>query len=119
MPKLDPRQLATAFQASQSGKGCRLDDAEQLRDFAAYVRAQGEVVSNVETFEIRGDWEIPRIDLGIYQGGEKDYSRPSCERVALSEEALLDVLSAIEHEAISCVFQVWADELENPLAEGG
>jgi hypothetical protein len=104
--------LAAAFQASQSGRGFRLLDAEQLRDFAVYTRTQEAVVCNVETFEVTGEYTIARIDLSIYQGGVDMQMLPAAERVALSEEAVRDVLAAIEREGISCVFQVWADELQ-------
>src|SRR4051812_45797908 len=58
---IDPAQLKAAFESSQSGRGFRLASAEQLRHFADYVRAQDAVVCNVETYEMRGECEIPRI----------------------------------------------------------
>jgi hypothetical protein len=111
MSKLDPGQLKTAFQDSQSGKGVRLADVEQLKDFAAYARAQAAVVCNVETIEVLGgDW-IARIDLSIYQGGAEEQALAPAVRIALSEETLAEVLAAIEQERIRCIFQVWADAL--------
>jgi hypothetical protein len=111
MSKLDVTQLKDAFERSQSGRGFRLADVEQLRDFASYARGQASVVCNVETFEVRDEFEVPRIDLSVYQGGAEEQALPAVERVALSEEALQEVLAAIEREGIRCLFQVWADEL--------
>jgi hypothetical protein len=111
MSRLDTIQLEDAFANSQSGKGVRLAEVEHLRDFASYTRTRAAVVCNVETFEVRGDYEISRSDLSIYQGGAEEQALPQAERVVLSEEALQEVLAAIEQEGIRCVFQVWADEL--------
>ncbi len=111
MSKLDPTQLRAAFEHSQSGMGSRLGDIEQLREFASYARSHDAVVCNVETFECRDEAEIPRIDLSIYQGGAEEQALPRLDRMARSEQELHEVLTAIEHEGIICVFQVWADKL--------
>ena len=111
MSRLDTTQLKDALENSQSGKGFRLADAGQLVDFASYTRTRDAVVCNLETYEVRGEYEIPRIDLSIYQGGAEERALPQVDRVALSEEALRETLTAIEQEGIRCVFQVWADEL--------
>jgi len=111
MSRLDVAQLRDALKKSQSGGGFRLDDIRQLEDFASYARAQAAVVCNVETYEIRCEREVARIDLGMYQGDVEDTALPPVERVARSVEALQDILTAIEQEGIECAFQVWADEL--------
>ncbi len=111
MGKLDTIQLKAAFESSQSGKGVFLANVQQLKDFAAYTRTQAAVVCNVETSEVSGENRIARVDLSIYQGGVEEQALPTIERVGHSEEALQEVLTAIEQEGIRCVFQVWADEL--------
>lgn len=103
--------LEAAFQNSQSGKGIALDDVNRLKEFAAYTRTRDAVVCNVETFEVRGDDWITRTDLSIYQGGAEEQALPSAQRIALSEEALQEVLDAIEYEGVVCRFQVWTDAL--------
>lgn len=111
MSQFDVGELEAAFQNSQSGKGIALDDVSRLKEFAAYTRTRDAVVCNVETFEVRGDDWITRTDLSIYQGGAEEQVLPPMERIALSEEALEEVLNAIEHEGVVCRFQVWADAL--------
>lgn len=111
MTKFDDAQLQAALENSQSGKGIRLDDVGQLKDFSAYALGRGAVVCNVETFEIRGDFEIMRVDLSIFDGGDEEQAMPSADRIVLSQEALQEVLAAIGQEGICCVFQVWSDDL--------
>ena len=111
MSQLDVGKLEAAFQNSQSGKGIALEDVCRLKEFAAYTRTRDALVCNVETFEVRGDAWITRIDLSIYQGGAEEQALPPAQRIALSEEALEEVLNSIEHEGIHCRFQVWADTL--------
>jgi hypothetical protein len=111
MAKLGAPQLEAAFRGSQSGKGFRLEGVDQLRDFAGYTRTRGAVVCNVETFEFRGEWEVARIDLSIYQGDAEHQALPINQRMALADETLREIFADIEREGIGCVFQVWADEL--------
>lgn len=111
MSQRDVSELEAAFQNSQSGKGIALDDVNRLKEFATYTRTRDAVVCNVETFEVRGDDWIPRIDLSIYQGGAEEQALPPGQRITLSKEALEEVLDAIEREGVVCRFQVWADAL--------
>jgi hypothetical protein len=112
MSQIDIGELEAAFQNSQSGKGITLDDVRRLKEFATYTRTRAAIVCNVETFEVRGDDWIMRIDLSIYQGGVEEQALPPAQRIALSEEALEEVLNAIEQEGLHCRFQVWADALQ-------
>jgi hypothetical protein len=111
MAKLERSRLATALEHSQSGGGVRFQEVDQLKDFADFARVHDCVVCNVETYELRGEAEIARLELSIFAGGEEEQTLPDAERVQLSEKSLQEVLAAIEAEVIACVFQVWTDRL--------
>jgi len=111
MSKLDALPLEAAFEASQSGKGVRLSEVGELREFVAYARTQAAIVCNVEIYELRNEQEIARVDLSIYQGGAEEQALPPGQRIALADDALGEALAVIEKEGIDCVFQVWADRL--------
>jgi hypothetical protein len=111
MAKLERDELSAALGNSQSGGGVRLEGTRSLKDFADFARAHNAVVCGVETYELRGQHEVPRIDLSIYQGGAEERALPAAERVHRTGDSLSEVLAAIDAEGIACVFQVWADQL--------
>ena len=67
----------------------------------------------VETYEIVGDLEVPRLDLSIY-GDHGAYGQPTAERVRLAGERLEAMLDAVSREAKGFIFQVWLDNEEYP-----
>jgi hypothetical protein len=103
--------LEACFDASQSGKGCPLGDIASLKRFADYVRTRNAVVCNLEAFEIRGEDQVIRIDLGIFAGGLADQRLPADERVKDSLEALSEVTRKMDAEGCEFVFIVWSDDL--------
>jgi hypothetical protein len=103
--------LEACFAASQTGKGCPLGDIASLKRFADYVRPRNAVVCNLETFEVRGEDQVMRMDLSIYAGGLEDQRLPSEERIRNSLEALSEVTREMQAEGCGFVFIVWSDDL--------
>jgi hypothetical protein len=101
---------AAAFELSRSGKGVRLADTQQLKEFADFARDHEAVVSNVESYEVQGEAEVARIDLSIY-GEREQQALTDAQRVELSWSDLQGLAADIEAEGIACVFQVWAHQL--------
>lgn len=101
--------LSALFVAARDGS-VRIFGQRQLRAFADHVAAQGEVIRNVETYEISGELEIPRIDLGLYQGSADEANRPAVVRLAASESRLKEIMEDADEESCSLVFDVWTDE---------
>ncbi len=105
--KLD---LPALFNAARHGKGVRLVGQLQLEAFASYVASRDEVIRNVETYELRGDLEIPRIDLGLYQGSAEEAALPAPTRLAASTHRLGEMIADTNTEGLHFVFDVWTDE---------
>jgi hypothetical protein len=101
--------LPALFLAAQAGV-VRIFGQGQLLAFADYIREQGEVIRNIETYEVRGELEIPRIDLGLYQGSAEDADRLSAVRLAASERRLKEIVADADEEGHEFLFQVWVDE---------
>ena len=101
--------LSTLFLAARDGS-VRIIGKRQLRAFADHVAAQGEVIRNVEAYEISGELEIPRIDLGLYQGSADEANQPGAVRLAASESRLNETMADADEESCSLVFDVWTDE---------
>lgn len=102
-------ELCALFLAARDGS-VRIFGQRQLRAFANHVAAQGEVIRNVETYEISGDLEIPRIELGLYQGSADEADQPAAPRLAASEGRLKAIVEDADEEGCSLVFDVWTDE---------
>jgi hypothetical protein len=68
-------ELSALFLAARDGS-VRIFWQRQLRAFANHVAAHGEVIRNVETYEISGEFEIPRIEPGLYQGSTDEANQP-------------------------------------------
>ncbi len=102
-------QLFALFLAARDGS-VRIFGQRQLRAFADHVAERGEVIRNVETYEISGELEIPRIDLGLYQGSADEANRLGVERLTASESRLKEIMEDADEESCSLVFDVWTDE---------
>lgn len=104
--------LIIGFEAALTGKGHAIRGAGQLMRFARYAASRGHLVCNVETYELRGDLEVPRIDLGLYQGSTEETELSADERAGRSMLRLCEIVEDCEAEGAGFLFQVWIDSLE-------
>ena len=104
--------LITGFEAALTGKGHSIRGAGELARFARYAASRGHLICNVETYELRGDLEVPRIDLGLYQGSVEESGFAADERVGRSMLRLGEIVEDCEAERASFLFLVWIDSLE-------
>lgn len=102
-------KLSVLFLAARSGS-VRILGQKQLRAFADHVATHGEVIRNVEAYEVSGDREIPRVDLGLYQGSAEEADKPAGVRLADSESRLKEIVEEANRETCQFIFEVWTDE---------
>jgi hypothetical protein len=102
-------ELSALFLAARDGS-VRIFGQHHLRAFADHVAAQGEVIRNVEAYEISGELEIPRIELGLYQGSADEANQPAAVRLAASEGRLREIVEDADEKSCLFVFDVWTDE---------
>lgn len=103
--------LIIGFEAALTGKGHSIRGVVELSRFARYAAACGHLICNVETYELRGDLEVPRIDLGLYQGSSEEAELPADERMGRSMQRLGEIIEDCEAEDAGFLFQVWIDRL--------
>ncbi len=101
--------LSALFLAARS-ESVRIIGQRQLKAFADHVALHGEVIRNVETYELSGGLEIPRINLGLYQGSADEARQPGSVRLAVSENRLTEIVKDADRERCQFVFDVWTDE---------
>lgn len=99
--------LEDAFQEAQTASGTRLIDTAQLAELVAYARARGDLIRNIETYELRDGLELPRIDLGLYGLDESVLDRPQSERIDLAAAQVTAILLDAAAEGGCFGFQVW------------
>ena len=104
--------LIIGFEAALTGKGHSIREAGELARFARYAASRGHLICNVETYELRGDLEVPRIDLGLYQGSAEEAELSTDERAGRSMLRLGEIVADCEAESAGFLFQVWIDSLE-------
>ena len=97
-----------AIAAVSCGKGHRCVGIDALIAFMATLGPEAGWIDLVETYEIAGNLEIPRIDLSIY-GDHDTYDQPAQERRRLARERVEWMLEAVAREPKGFVFQVWLD----------
>ncbi|QYC12865.1 hypothetical protein KWG63_11475 [Brevundimonas nasdae] len=86
---------------------------EALLAFMTTLEPETGWIDLVETYEVVGDLEIPRLDLGIY-GDHGAYGQPAAERLRLAGERVEAMLDAVSRESKGFIFQVWLDSEEYP-----
>ncbi len=107
----DQDELSAAFDAALTGRGHVLRGVEHLIRFADFVASCDHLIRNVETYEVRGELEVPRIDLGLYQGSADDADLPRDERAGQSRLRLAEIAEDCEAEGLGFIFHVWIDSL--------
>jgi hypothetical protein len=100
------------LRAAQSGAGARVDAPEELMQLMEYAASRGQLICNLETFEVAGEFETPRIDLSIY--GVREAPGPRHETpLARACEEIRRVVTDIRTEGMRTVFQVWTSDSES------
>lgn len=64
-------------------------------------------MTNVETYELRGVLEVPRIDLGISGLDERDEGLTDAQRLELAAGNVSEVLALAEAEGHRFGYRVW------------
>jgi Mrp family chromosome partitioning ATPase len=105
---VDGRTDAQADALPADGKGRRCIGIESLLRFSQALDATATWVDIVETYEVAGEQEIPRLDLGIY-GDPGTYDRPADERRPLAASRLQNMVAEARQEQKPFVFEVWLD----------
>jgi len=80
-----------------------------LRDLLDRCQGGGKLICNIEAYEIDGEFDKPRIDLGLYAGGLSESVRQWDERVAETTEFIESLLDAVAEEQNPIMFIVWLD----------
>ena len=70
------------------------------------------VICNIEAFEIDGESDIPRLDLGLYGEDSIEKSKSWPERAADSAKFIEYFLAEVAKEPNPIMFQVWLDWAE-------
>jgi hypothetical protein len=103
-------RLPEAFGAAQTGRGCRVPNAGQLTRLAEFAAARGMVISNVEVFELSGEFELPRVDISIYGWEPEERDLPPAERAAIGNRRLAELMEDLAVESCQFIFLAWLDE---------
>ena len=82
---------------------------QDLRDLLDRCQGGGKLICNIEAYEIDGELDKPRIDLGLYAGGVAESVRQWDERVAETTEFIESLLDAVAEEQNPIMFIVWLD----------
>ena len=103
--------FSKAIADASSGKGHRCIGVEALLAFMITLEPKAGWIDLIETYEITGNLEVPRIDLSIY-GDHGAYDQPAPERRRLARERVEGTLDAVSREQREFIFQVWLDSAE-------
>jgi hypothetical protein len=82
---------------------------QDLRDLLDRCQGGGKLICNIEAYEIDGEFDKPRIDLGFYAGGVSEQMRQWDERVAEAAEFVESLLDDVAEEPNPIMFIVWLD----------
>ena len=76
---------------------------QDLRGLLDRCQGGDKLICNIEAYEIDGEFDIPRIDLGLYAGGVSEQVRQWDERVAETTEFIESLLADVaESRTRSC-----------------
>lgn len=103
-------RLSEAFESAQTGRGCRIPNVDQLARLAEFAAARDMVISNVEVFELSGEFELPRVDISIYGWEPEERNLSSAERAAIGKRRLTELMEDLAAETCQFVFLAWLDE---------
>jgi len=102
-----PFDLAEVFAEADDGGGSRMISSAELSQFVDYARTRDAAVTSVETYELRGALEIPRIDLGIYGLDGNDEGLTDTQRIDLAAGYVSEVLALAQEEDHRFGYRVW------------
>jgi hypothetical protein len=105
--ELYPFDLEDVFAQAEEGGGSRLLNGAELAQLVEYARTRNAAVTNVETYELREGWQIPRIDLGIYGLDGKDEDLTDAQRIDLAAGYVSEVLALADEEGRCFGYQAW------------
>ncbi|MDG2531854.1 hypothetical protein [Caulobacter endophyticus] len=98
---------ADVFAESETGGGSRMLCAVELERLVDYARTRGDAVVWVETYELRGVFEHPRIDLGLYGLEGDDPALTSTQRIEMATRDIVEMLSLASAEGGRFGFRAW------------
>lgn len=102
-----PFDLAEVFDEALDGGGSRMISGAELSRLVDYARARDAAVTFVETYELRGALEIPRIDLGIYGLDGDDEGLTDNQRIDLAAGYVREMLALAQEEGQRFGYRVW------------
>lgn len=105
--ELCPFDLNEVFAEAEEGGGSRMLNGSELAQLVEYARTRNAAVTNVETYELREDWQIPRIDLGIYGLDGNDEGLTDIQRIDLAAGYVSEVLSLADEEGHRFGYIAW------------
>ena len=104
--------MASIFAAAASCDGSALIERDTLLQLFGYAQANGYMVDAIEVYELSGDLEIPRVDLGLYGGELVHETRGMSYEQSMQHvrEAVDFTIAAADALAASCGFLIWLAE---------
>ncbi|MGH6999237.1 MAG: hypothetical protein ACREEO_13655 [Phenylobacterium sp.] len=102
-----PFDLAAVFAEAETARGSRLINGAELDQLVGYAARRSSAVTFVETYELRGVMQIPRIDLGIYGPDEEEAALPIRQRIEQAGRDVAEILALSRQEDGRFGFQVW------------
>jgi hypothetical protein len=102
--------LPAAFEAGHTGKGCTVPNIGQLTRLAAYAQTRGAVISNVEVFELGGEFEYPRVDISIYGWEPDERDLGFADKAALAAKRLGWLVEDVAKAPCQFMFLAWLDD---------
>lgn len=100
----------TDFVAGLSARGTRLLTAEEAENLATFSERRLVRVHTIETYELRGEYEVPRVEFGLYGPIELVANSDWSDKVAASWKQMRDMLSDVARNVEEFRFQIWLEE---------
>ncbi|MBU1324119.1 MAG: hypothetical protein KJ676_02660 [Alphaproteobacteria bacterium] len=72
-------------------------------------RGTNKLICNIEAYEIDGEFDSPRIDLGLYAGSQAEQLKPWDERVSATTAFIERLIEDTAEEQNPIMFIVWLD----------
>jgi len=82
---------------------------QDLERLLERCRDGDKLICNIEAYEIDGEFDKPRVDLGLYAGGVSEQMRRWDERVSETTEFIEGLLGEAAKEQNPIMFMVWLD----------
>lgn len=80
-----------------------------LKALSELCLERSRVIRNIEAFEIDGEFDVSRLDLGLYGEDPAQRSKSWAERAANSATVIEHLLAEVCKERNPIMFQVWLD----------